>query len=225
MTGHTERVTEDPADHDPLLDPPSWAPSWLPSIDDVVRVGRLRWLVVAVFAAGLGTCVLRGADAPADPELGTTAPPTTDAAGPAVLTDRFGTVVAHVMAESGEGLELCLLHADTAEERSRGLMAVDDLAGFDGMLFTHQADAESPFFMYRTVLPLTIAWWAGDGTFAGAADMAPCPADDPAECPRYGPDRPYRYALEVVSGAPVADAFAPGASLRVGDTSCSPVDA
>lgn len=64
---------------DPLLDPPSWAPRWLPSIDDDRQLRRFRWVLVAVFVAGLASCVSRGADAPPDPQLGDPAPSTTEA--------------------------------------------------------------------------------------------------------------------------------------------------
>ena len=61
---------------DPLLDPPPWAPSWLPTVDDVRGMRAWRWIVGAVFVAGLAGCVSEGADRPADPVLGA---PTTDA--------------------------------------------------------------------------------------------------------------------------------------------------
>jgi uncharacterized membrane protein (UPF0127 family) len=80
-------------------------------------------------------------------------------------------------------------------------MEVTDLGGFDGMLFSYDADTESNFFMFNTPMPLTIYWFAADGSLAGAADMEPCLDDDPGSCARYGADRPYRWALEVPQGA------------------------
>lgn len=230
---HTDRVRHDPAAPDPLLDPPPWAPSWLPTIDDLRGLRALRWVIAAVLFAGLAACMSRGADSPADPVLGPAPAATSDAgtgsagagsggtaAGSSELAGVFGTVVAELRAASGEVLELCLLHADTAEERARGLMEVTDLQGHDGMVFSTDAPAESPFYMFRTVLPLTVVFWDGSGTFVSATDMAPCPAPDPAECPRYPPAGPYRLALEVPQGSPLTRHLVPGSSLHLTGRSC-----
>lgn len=205
---------------DPLLDPPSWAPAWLPSIDDRRGARLLRWLVTAVFVAGVAACVTESADSPADPELG---PVASDApAAPADgLAARFGTVVAQLVAASGEVLELCLLHADTAEERAAGLMQVTDLEGHDGMLFSMEEARDGAFYMYRTVVPLTIGWWDADGAFVSRADMVPCEAEDPAVCERYPAAAPFRFAIEVIQGDPLAVRFEPGARLQVGAEACA----
>jgi uncharacterized membrane protein (UPF0127 family) len=216
--GHTEPV------RDPLLDPPAWAPSWLPTIDDVRGARALRWVVSAVFVAGVAACVTEGADSPADPELGAV---TTDVAEEAAgaplgsLAERFGTVTAQLAAVSGEVLQLCLLHADTMEERAAGLMQVADLEGHDGMLFATEEPSEGAFYMYRTVLPLTISWWDGEGAFVSRADMVPCESEDPAACERYPAGGPFRFAIEVVQGAPLAERFEPGARLQVGTDACA----
>jgi uncharacterized membrane protein (UPF0127 family) len=207
---------------DPLLDPPSWAPSWLPTVDDVVGFRVLRWIVSAVFVAGLAGCVTESADRPADPTLA--APPATAAVPepePGSLAARFGTVAARLVALSGEVLELCLLHADTLEERSEGLMQVTDLEGHDGMLFSSDEVVDGPFYMFRTLLPLTISWWDGEGGFVSRTDMVPCESEDPAACERYPPAGPYRWAIEVVQGSPVAERFEPGTRLEVTGDACA----
>lgn len=206
-------MTEPP--RDPLLDPPSWAPSWLPTVDDVREMRLARWLIGAVLAAGLVACVSEGANAPADPEVAAPASAVSDLAG------RFGTVAARLTTAAGEVLELCLLHADTVEERSQGLMRVTDLEGHDGMLFSNDAPSDAPFYMFRTILPLTIAWWDDAGTFVSRADMAPCESKDPADCERYPPAGPYRLGLEVVQGSPVAQRFEPGATLVPTGEACA----
>lgn len=207
---------------DPLLDPPSWAPAWLPTIDDVRGARLLRWLVTAVFVAGVAACVTEGANSPADPELGPVATATSEPAPTGGgLADRFGTVAAQLVALSGEVLELCLLHADTAEERAAGLMQVTDLEGHDGMLFSMEETGEGSFYMYRTLLPLTIGWWDAEGAFVSRADMVPCESEDPAACERYPAAGPYRHAIEVVQGDPLAGRFEPGARLQVGTEACA----
>jgi uncharacterized membrane protein (UPF0127 family) len=204
---------------DPLLDPPAWAPSWLPTIDDVRGTRLLRWLVTAVFVAGVAACVTEGANSPADPELGAPITDTTEPA-PGSLAARFGTVAAQLVALSGEVIELCLLYADTPEERAEGLMQVTDLEGHDGMLFDTQEPVDGQFYMYRTLLPLTIAWWDGDGAFVSRTDMVPCESEDPAACERYPAASPYRFAIEVTQGDPLAARFEPGARLQVSTDSC-----
>jgi uncharacterized membrane protein (UPF0127 family) len=209
-----------PDGRDPLLDPPDWAPSWLPTFDDVRGFRALRWIVGAVFVVGLAAWVTEGANSPADPVVGATGDATSTTAAPDGLAARFGTIGARLQSVTGELFELCLLLADTPEERSQGLMAVTDLEGHDGMLFSNDAPSEGPFYMYRTVLPLTIAWWDGEGGFVSATDMVPCESEDPEACERYPPAAPYRLGLEVVQGDPLAAHFQPGSTLTVTGGSC-----
>ena len=213
--GHDERV------RDPLLDPPPWAPAWLPTVDDVRGARLLRWLVTAVFVAGVAACVTEGANSPADPELGPVAAETTTSAPAGGLAERFGTVAAQLVALSGEVLELCLLHADTPDERATGLMQMTDLEGHDGMLFSMEEARTGAFYMYRTLLPLTIGWWDAEGAFVSRADMVPCESEDEAACERYPAAGPFRYAIEVVQGDPLAARFEPGARLQVGAEACA----
>lgn len=230
---HTGRVPE-PGAPDPLLDPPSWAPAWLPTVDDARGLRILRWVVYAVLFAGLAACMSRGADSPADPVLGpepsptvgtsaasaTTGPGTSQPVAVERLAATFGTAIAHLVTASGDAIELCVLEADTPQERGQGLMQVTDLGGYDGMVFANDAPSDSPFYMYRTLLPLTVAWWGDDGAFVSATDMSPCDSTDPNACERYPPGGPYRLALEVEQGSPLVAAFEPGASLRVTGGAC-----
>lgn len=219
--GHDGAVTDE---RDPLLDPPSWAPSWFPTVDDGRRARALGWVVGAVFVAGLAGCVAEGADQPADPtvvEPSTTVastPPAEGATGS--LAERFGTVVARLVDLSGDVVELCLLHADTTDERGQGLMQVTDLEGHDGMLFTVEEPVSGPFYMYRTVVPLTIGWFGPDGSFVSRADMVPCGSQDPADCTRYPPGGEWTAAIEVLQGDPLAERFVAGARLEVTGGAC-----
>lgn len=187
---------------DRLLDRPRWAPAWL-SIDDVRAMRWFRWMVGLVFAAGAAACVVESADRPADPVL----------EEPSGLAAKFGTILVDVLTASGEALELCLLHADVPEERARGLMEVTDLEGHDGMLFSFDTDVQSNFVMIDTVTPLTISWWAADGSFVSSTDMEPCTEADDGDCARYPAAAPYRYAIEVFQGE--RPALAEGATISV----------
>jgi len=98
--------------------------------------------------------------------------------------------------------EQCLdvIVADETSERSQGLRGVESLAGFDGMLFVNPTDVESRFTMSTVIIPLDVGWYDADGVPVGTAEMDPCPTGTDAECPTYGPDERYRYALETMSG-------------------------
>ncbi|MGH2378995.1 MAG: DUF192 domain-containing protein [Candidatus Limnocylindria bacterium] len=87
---------------------------------------------------------------------------------------------------------------DTPETRQRGLMGRTSLDDDAGMLFVWPEDARSSFYMKDTLIPLSIAFIAADGTVLRILDMEPCPADP---CPSYDPQTSYRTALEVGQGA------------------------
>lgn len=111
----------------------------------------------------------------------------------------FGEVEVRIVeGPDGEPVVVCVLVADTAAQRARGLMEVTDLGGYDGMLFRFETDSDGGFWMKDTLLPLSIAYLDADGAVVSTADMDPCP---PAEaCPSYPADGRYRMALEVEQG-------------------------
>jgi len=94
----------------------------------------------------------------------------------------------------------CVWLADSPGERSRGLMEVTDIGAPVGMLFVYTAEQSTNFYMFNTILPLSIAFFDGDGRFVSSTDMEPCALPDPGDCPRYGAEAPFRYALEVPEG-------------------------
>jgi hypothetical protein len=105
--------------------------------------------------------------------------------------------------------------ADTDAELQRGLMGVTELGSADGMLFVFDATADWRFYMWQTLIPLSITWFAEDGTFVGAAEMVPCTSDDESGCDRYSPGTPYRFAVELPSGGAVRLALTAGDRLTV----------
>jgi uncharacterized protein len=93
--------------------------------------------------------------------------------------------------------------ARTEQERETGLMYVDNLAPNNGMLFVYTAPSTESYWMYHTLIPLSIAWIAQDGTIVDIQDMPRL--DDPnneqeAAGTVYTPSGPYWYALEVNEG-------------------------
>lgn len=92
--------------------------------------------------------------------------------------------------------------ARTRGERQRGLMGRDHLDEDAGMLFLYR-DTQSPhsgFWMYRTLIPLDIAFIDARGRVAATATMWPCGSTRPAECPVTYAGVPYRAALEINAG-------------------------
>lgn len=102
-----------------------------------------------------------------------------------------------IRSASGRTKTGCALVAVSSEQRSHGLSGVASLNRQVGMLFIFPADTRTGFWMRDTSLPLSIAWFAADGTFVSAADMEPCHT---ANCPTYTATAQYRYALEVAQG-------------------------
>jgi uncharacterized protein len=119
-----------------------------------------------------------------------------------------------VTSAEGENRPITVWVADSAEERGRGLMGVTELGDAEGMLFVFDTGAIHRFFMWRTPMPLDIAFFAADGNYVGEATMEPCLAASSAECVRYAPDEPFVTALEVPAGALDGLGFGPGARLN-----------
>jgi uncharacterized membrane protein (UPF0127 family) len=84
--------------------------------------------------------------------------------------------------------------ADDPGERSVGLMNRESMPEDHGMLFTWPSDSTSGFWMHNTLIPLSIAFIAADGTVLHIEDMAP-QTDDLHHSPQ-----PYRYAIEANQG-------------------------
>jgi len=84
--------------------------------------------------------------------------------------------------------------AATPEQRATGLMHRTDMPTSEGMLFVFEAPAGQCFWMKNTLLPLTAAFVADDGTIVNLADMQPQTLD--SHCS----EKPVRYVLEMNQG-------------------------
>lgn len=161
--------------------------------------------------AGDGELLVSAGDAPAAQGAGLS-----EAPGPSdrELIDGFGEVAIAITNPDGTVKGWCVLLAETAEQRQRGLMEVTDLAGYAGMLFVWADDSSSSFYMRNTPTPLSIAWIDAAGEIVSTTDMEPC-ADIPT-CPLYAPEGSYRFALEVPKGGLTDLGLVDGATMRVG---------
>ena len=84
--------------------------------------------------------------------------------------------------------------AMTPQERQTGLMQRKDMPQHEGMLFVFEQAAEQCFWMKNTLLPLTAAFVADDGTIVNTADMKPETTESHCSA------RPVRYVLEMNKG-------------------------
>jgi len=92
-------------------------------------------------------------------------------------------------------------------------MEVTSLGGYDGMVFRYDEPTTGAYWMKDTVMPLSIAFFAGDGQFVADFDMDPCTADP---CPTYGPDSEFQYALEVAQGGLAEVGAVAGSRIELG---------
>jgi hypothetical protein len=84
--------------------------------------------------------------------------------------------------------------AATPEQRSSGLMYRQEMPVQEGMLFAFEQATVQCFWMKNTVLPLTAAFVADDGTIVNMADMKPQTTD--SHCSK----QPVRFVLEMNQG-------------------------
>lgn len=82
----------------------------------------------------------------------------------------------------------------TAEQRQTGLMFRKEMPQQEGMLFVFEQVAQQCFWMRNTLLPLTAAFIADDGTIVNLADMKPQTTDSHCSA------QPVRYVLEMNQG-------------------------
>ena len=80
--------------------------------------------------------------------------------------------------------------AQTPAQRQTGLMFRREMPQHEGMLFVFEQPATQCFWMKNTLLPLTAAFVADDGTIVNLADMKPQTED--SHCST----KPVRYVLE-----------------------------
>jgi hypothetical protein len=84
--------------------------------------------------------------------------------------------------------------AKRPDERAVGLMHRPSMPPNHGMLFVFEQPAQQCFWMKNTLLPLSIAFLADDGTVVNIADMKPM--SDDSHCSA----KPVRFALEMNQG-------------------------
>ena len=118
----------------------------------------------------------------------------------------FATAVAPAIAREGAQMNLprvklsAGMHQIDAqvamqpEQRQIGLMHRQEMPASEGMLFVFEQAGKQCFWMKNTLIPLTAAFVADDGTIVNLADMKPQVTD--SHCS----EKPVRYVLEMNAG-------------------------
>jgi uncharacterized protein len=97
--------------------------------------------------------------------------------------------------------------AQTIEQRTTGLMHRKEMPQHEGMLFVFDRPMIQCFWMKDTLLPLSVAFIADDGTVVNLAEMKPLALD--SHCS----DKPVRFVLEMNQGWFAKKGVKPGAKL------------
>ena len=84
--------------------------------------------------------------------------------------------------------------AATSEQRQVGLMFRKDMPQHEGMIFVFEQASQQCFWMKNTLLPLSAAFVADDGTIVNIEDMKPQTLDSHCSA------KPVRYVLEMNKG-------------------------
>ena len=100
--------------------------------------------------------------------------------------------------------------AQTDEQRTTGLMHRPTMPHNDGMLFVFPVATQQCFWMKNTLLPLSAAFIADDGTVVNIEDMKPQTLD--SHCSK----KPVRFVLEMNQGWFAKRGIKAGSRLRGG---------
>jgi uncharacterized membrane protein (UPF0127 family) len=124
---------------------------------------------------------------------------------------------------SGVGIVAVELEvASTAKQRQKGLMGRTSLGSNEGMLFKYNEPREAShgFWMYKTLIPLDIAYLNEAGVIGNIRQMVPCASASGAGCPTYPAGVPFIQAVEMNAGFFQEHGIGRGDRLYVGTDNC-----
>lgn len=112
--------------------------------------------------------------------------------------------------------------ATTPEERGKGLMDREHLEQQAGMLFLYDQPRgpNHGFWMYRTLIPLDIAFLDAEGRILAIQKMFPCSSSRQEDCPVYKAGVSFSQALEVNRGFFTEHRVDPGDRLLLEPERC-----
>jgi hypothetical protein len=131
----------------------------------------------------------------------------------------FDTATVRV-ASAKDTTRLTVLLAESEAQRTMGLMERRSLAPNAGMLFVYPTmQPPTPgYWMFRTRIPLDIAFVDSVGRIVSIQTMQPCPSELAQGCPDYPAGAAYRAAIELNAGFFARNGFHVGDRLFLGDT-------
>lgn len=135
-------------------------------------------------------------------------------APPPVTWDTAQVVIRH----GGDSTRVLVEVSDTDARRSYGLMERHALDPESGMIFTYGAGqpGTAGYWMFRTRIPLDIAFADSAGAIVKILPMVPCVSDLHADaCATYAPGSSYWSALEVNQGFFARHGIAEGDTVRL----------
>ena len=115
------------------------------------------------------------------------------AVGPALTQERAQISLPRARMQAGM-YQIDAQLAATPTQREIGLMFRSKMPQHEGMLFVFDQASEQCFWMKNTILPLTAAFVADDGTIVNLADMNPQTTDSHCSA------KPVRFVLEMNQG-------------------------
>lgn len=129
----------------------------------------------------------------------------------------FDTARAVIHTEAGETVPLLVEVARTEAQKRQGLMSRPALDGGSGMVFLYDTiqAGDRGFWMWRTRIPLDIAFLDTEGRIDTILAMDPCESPNPEWCPIYEPGTEYASALEVNRGWFREHGIGPGARVEI----------
>ncbi len=87
--------------------------------------------------------------------------------------------------------------ADTEPAREKGLMYRTSLGENEGMIFYFDQPGYHAFYMYNTLIPLSVIFLNERLQIVDIQDMVPCKEVNPSACPVYVPKAACNYVIEV----------------------------
>ena len=98
--------------------------------------------------------------------------------------------------------------ATTPQQREIGLMMRPSMEANDGMLFVFERPGQQCFWMKNTLIPLSVAFLADDGSVVNIENMAPQTLDGHCSA------KPVRFVLEMNEGWFAKRGIKPGFKLK-----------
>lgn len=181
-----------------------------PSVARVPGVMRLAVLVV--------TCVVSAVACGSSVEV---EPSSSNVPAVETTPSGFDRRIGLVSKPAGDEVAMCLWVADTPETRAIGMMGSSSFGDADAMVFVSDAPTSGRFWMWNTLIDLSIAFFDESGTFLDSRSMEVCRATDSADCPRYDTPIGYLSAVETVAGDLDRLSLVVGSRLILTDEACS----